>query len=207
GHGDQHRNRHPEAADQRKRRADRTPQLGNFREQDWPYSESTINTTRHLIVLRHAKSAWPDDVPDHERPLGPRGLRDAPVLGRWLSDHGYLPDHVVCSTARRTKDTWHRAAQELPKQSAVEYDDELYGAGPEEFLDAVRRVPDTVTTLALVGHEPGVSELTLQLAGHGDDTRQVQTKFPTGAAAVLATGDTWTDLRAGRLVAFFRPRD
>lgn len=166
-----------------------------------------MDGTRRLIVLRHAKSAWPDGVPDHERPLGPRGLRDAPKLGRWLRDNGYVPEHVVCSTARRTKDTWQRVGGELPAQPAVQYDEDLYGAGPEEFLDAVRRVPDSVTTLALVGHEPGVSELALQLAGYGDDTRQVQTKFPTGAAAVLTTGDTWADLRRARLIAFFRPRD
>jgi phosphohistidine phosphatase len=166
-----------------------------------------MDATRRLIVLRHAKSAWPDDVSDHERPLGPRGLRDAPRLGRWLDEHGYVPEHVFCSTARRTRDTWLRVAAELSALPPVEYDDDLYGAGPEEFLNAVRRVPGAVTTLALVGHEPGVSELTLHLAGHGEDTRQVQAKFPTGAAAVLATADTWADLATARLEAFFRPRD
>lgn len=166
-----------------------------------------MDVTRRLIVLRHAKSAWPDGVPDHERPLGPRGLRDAPKLGGWLRDNGYVPEHVLCSTARRTKDTWAWVAGELPSEPQVDYDDELYGAGPEEFLDAIRRIPDSVTTLAVVGHEPGVSELTLLLAGYGDDTRQVQTKFPTGAAAVLDTGDSWAGLGSARLVAFFRPRD
>jgi phosphohistidine phosphatase len=166
------------------------------------------NETRRLIVLRHAKSAWTDDdLLDHERPLAARGLRDAPRLGRWLADNQYLPEHVVCSTARRTKETWQRVAGELPGAPSVDYDDELYGGGPEEFLAAVRRVPETVTTLALVGHEPGVGELTLQLAGYGDDTRDVQAKFPTGAAAVLATDDSWDDLAAARLVAFVRPRD
>ncbi|GAB3138379.1 histidine phosphatase family protein [Amycolatopsis stemonae] len=166
-----------------------------------------MDATRRLVILRHAKSAWPDGVPDHQRPLGPRGLRDAPKLGRWLGDNGYVPEHVLCSTARRTKDTWALVAAELPAQPVVEYADDLYGAGPEEFLDAVRRIPDAVTTLALVGHEPGVGELTLQLAGYGDDTRLVQAKFPTGAAAVLVTDDTWADLVTARLVGFFRPRD
>ncbi|MGW4521679.1 SixA phosphatase family protein [Amycolatopsis sp. NPDC004378] len=166
-----------------------------------------MDATRRLVILRHAKSAWPDGVPDHQRPLGPRGLRDAPKLGRWLGDNGYVPERVLCSTARRTKDTWALVAAELPGQPVVEYADDLYGAGPEEFLDAVRRIPDAVTTLALVGHEPGVGELTLQLAGYGDDTRLVQAKFPTGAAAVLATDDTCADLVTARLVGFFRPRD
>ena len=166
-----------------------------------------MDSTRRLIVLRHAKSAWPDGVPDHQRPLGPRGLRDAPNLGRWLKDNGYLPDHVVCSTARRTRETWERVSEALPVKPPVEYDDDLYGGDVEEFLRAARKIPDGVTTLALVGHEPGVSDLTLHLAGYGDDTRLVQAKFPTGAAAVLATGDTWADLAAARLEAFFRPRD
>lgn len=166
-----------------------------------------MDATRRLIVLRHAKSAWPDGVPDHERPLGSRGLRDAPNLGRWLGDNRYVPDRVVWSTARRAKETWQHVSEALPVKPPVEYDDDLYGAGPEEFLDAVRRISGDVTTLALVGHEPGVSELTLHLAGYGDDTRLVQTKFPTGAAAVLATADTWADLGAARLEAFFRPRD
>jgi phosphohistidine phosphatase len=166
-----------------------------------------MDATRRLIVLRHAKSDWSDDLPDHERPLAPRGIRDAPRLGRWLAERGYVPGYVVCSTARRTRETWERVSEALPDKPPVEYDEDLYGAGPEEYLEAARRIPDDVTTLALVGHEPGVSELTLHLAGHGDDTRLVRTKFPTGAAAVLTTAGTWTDLAAARLEAFFRPRD
>jgi phosphohistidine phosphatase len=61
--------------------------------------------TRRLILLRHAKSDWPD-VPDRDRPLAKRGRRDAPRIGRWLHDHGYLPDVVICSPARRTEQTW-----------------------------------------------------------------------------------------------------
>ena len=166
-----------------------------------------MDATRRLVVVRHAKSAWPDDVPDHERPLGPRGLRDAPKLGRWLADQGYVPEHVVCSTARRTRDTWARVAAVLPLEPVIEYDGDLYGGDVEQFLAAARRTPPDVTTLALVGHEPGVGELTLHLAGYGDDTRLVQAKFPTGAAAVLATGDTWAELTSASLLAFFRPRD
>ncbi|WP_410587152.1 SixA phosphatase family protein [Amycolatopsis sp. lyj-23] len=166
-----------------------------------------MDGTRWLIVVRHAKSDWSDDLPDHERPLAPRGLRDAPRLGRWLAEEGHVPELVVCSTARRTRETWARVSDELPAPPPVEYDDDLYGADVPEFLNAARRTPPGVTTLALVSHEPGVSDLTLHFAGHGEDTRQVQTKFPTGAAAVLATTDSWDDLRTARLVAFFQPRD
>ncbi|MGW5716312.1 SixA phosphatase family protein [Amycolatopsis sp. NPDC003865] len=166
-----------------------------------------MDATRRLIVLRHAKSDWSEDLPDHERPLAPRGVRDAPKLGRWLVENGFVPEHVLCSTARRTRETWERVSEVLPRQPPVEYDGDLYGAGPEEFLAAAGRIPGNVTTLALVGHEPGVSELTLGLAGYGEDTRLVQTKFPTCAAAVLETAGTWANLGAAKLAAFFRPRD
>ena len=166
-----------------------------------------MDATRWLIVLRHAKSDWSENLPDHERPLAPRGLRDAPMLGRRLAEAGHVPELVVCSTARRTRETWLRVSDELPAKPPVEYDDDLYGADVPELLNAARRTPAGVTTLALVGHEPGVSDLTLHLAGHGEETRQVRTKFPTGAAAVLATSDSWAGLTTARLVAFFRPRD
>jgi phosphohistidine phosphatase len=154
-----------------------------------------------LIVLRHAKSAWPGDVDDHERPLGPRGLRDAPRAGRWLRENRYLPDLVVCSTAKRTRETWGLVAAELPEEPPVEYDDVLYGAGFEELLDVARRAPGGVSTLALVGHEPGVSEITLHLAGEDAIDR-----FPTGAIAVLAVAGG-LEAGSGRLEQFFRPRD
>ena len=166
-----------------------------------------MDATRWLIVVRHAKSDWSEGLPDHERPLAPRGLRDAPRLGRWLTEEGHVPELVVCSTARRTRETWQRVSDQLPSPPPVEYDDDLYGADVPELLNAARRTPSDVTTLALVGHEPGVSDVTLHLAGHGEGTRQVQAKFPTGAAAVLATTDPWDAVRSARLVAFFRPRD
>ncbi|WP_103354941.1 histidine phosphatase family protein [Amycolatopsis sp. CA-128772] len=166
-----------------------------------------MDGTRWLIVLRHAKSDWSEGLADHERPLAARGVRDAPRLGRWLADGGHVPELVVCSTAQRTRETWQRVSGELSAPPPVEYDDDLYGADVPELLNAARRTPPEVTRLALVGHEPGVSDLTRYLAGDGDETRQLQIKFPTGAAAVLATTDPWDALRSARLVAFFRPRD
>jgi phosphohistidine phosphatase len=162
-----------------------------------------MDELRLLFVLRHAKAAWSDGA-DHERPLAPRGLEDAPHAGRWLREHSYLPDLVVCSTARRTRETWQLVAGELSAQPAVEYDDDLYGADVEEFLRVARRTPAEVTRLALVGHEPGVSDLTLHL-----DQEAGVSAFPAGAVAVLAVSGDWGGLDGGsaRLVDFFRPRD
>ncbi|WP_329052880.1 histidine phosphatase family protein [Amycolatopsis sp. NBC_01488] len=154
---------------------------------------------RLLVVLRHAKSAWPEGVDDHERPLGPRGLRDAPKAGRWLREHGHVPGLVLCSTARRTRETWALVAGELPEPPPVRYDDELYGG---DLLAVARRTSSDVTRLALVGHEPSVSELTDRLAGAGAVDR-----FPTGAIAVFAVDGEWGTLEAAPLVGFFRPRE
>ncbi|UOX86886.1 histidine phosphatase family protein [Amycolatopsis sp. FBCC-B4732] len=166
-----------------------------------------MDATRRLIVVRHAKSDWSGELPDHERPLAPRGLEAAPRLGRWLTEQGYVPELVFCSTARRTRETWQHLAGELPAAPPVTYDEDLYGADVPELLSAASRAPADVTTIALVAHEPGVSDLTLHLAGRGEDTRAVQVKFPTGAAAVLTTSDPWDALATAKLVAFFRPRD
>ncbi|MER7967519.1 histidine phosphatase family protein [Streptomyces sp. NPDC096080] len=81
---------------------------------------------RRLIVLRHAKSAGPDGVGDFDRPLAPRGLRDAPAAGRRLREAGWFPDQVVCSPARRTRDTFDLVAPELAPPPAVTYDPRIY---------------------------------------------------------------------------------
>ncbi|MEV4940541.1 SixA phosphatase family protein [Streptomyces zaomyceticus] len=120
--------------------------------------------------MRHAKSAWPEGVADHDRPLGPRGLRDAPAAGRFLAEHGGPPDLVLCSPARRARRTWELAAAELdsPVPAPTVHDPRLYGAGDAELLDVLHGVPDEVATLLLVGHNPGLEDLVLLLAAGTD---------------------------------------
>src|SRR5260370_7413333 len=97
-------------------------------------------TTRRLMLLRHAKSDWPD-VPDRERPLAKRGRRDAPVIGRWLRDHGYLPDVVVCSVARRTRQTWDLVAPELGGSPSVTFEPRAYAASALTLPYLVQALP------------------------------------------------------------------
>jgi phosphohistidine phosphatase len=155
---------------------------------------------RHLVVLRHAKSAWPEDVPDHERPLAPRGRRDAPAAGGALAGADLLPDLAVCSTALRARQTWELACGQWGTPPPLRLDPRLYGAGVPELLEVVHAMPAEVDTLLLVGHNPGAEELVLELAGDGlDDTLgEVREKFPTSAIAVLAwRGAGWRDLAPG----------
>ncbi|MEV8592152.1 histidine phosphatase family protein [Streptomyces sp. NPDC052012] len=155
---------------------------------------------RHLVVLRHAKSARPQGVPDHARPLAPRGLRDAPAAGRALAEADMLPGLALCSTAVRARRTWELAAAQWGTPPPVRYDPRLYGAGVHDLLAVVHEVPAEIETLLLVGHNPGLEDLILTLAGDGlDDTLdRVRTKFPTSAVAVLSwRGTAWRDLTPG----------
>ncbi|MBL1082963.1 histidine phosphatase family protein [Streptomyces actinomycinicus] len=166
---------------------------------------------RRLVVLRHAKSAWPEGVEDHRRPLAPRGLRDAPAAGRALAAAGSLPDLALCSTAVRARRTWEMAAAEWATPPTVRYDRRLYGAGVPELLEVVRETPPEVETLLVVGHNPGLEELVQELAEDGlDDTlERVREKFPTAAIAVLAwRGTGWPALAPGTalLTSFTVPR-
>lgn len=179
---------------------------------------------RTLILLRHAKSAWPD-VPDHERPLANRGRRDAPAVGHWLRAAGYVPDQVLCSTARRAWETWLLAAAGLGTTPPVSAEDRVYRASAAELLELIRQVPAGPGTLLVVGHAPSLPDLALMLAepaagmpggGHGardlDELApldRMRAKFPTAALAVLEFTGAWPQLSPGhaRLAAFMRPGD
>jgi phosphohistidine phosphatase len=169
-------------------------------------------TARRLLLLRHAKSAWPD-VADHERPLARRGRRDAPVAGRWLRAAGWVPDRVVCSTAKRARETWKLAAAELDASPRVSFDQRVYGAAADELLDLARETAPTARTLLIVGHDPAMQELTLALAsagaGDADALERVRFKFPTAAIAVLEFTGIWPELgpERARLAAFVVPRE
>ena len=163
------------------------------------------------MLLRHAKSDWPD-VADHDRPLAKRGQRDAPLAGGWLARSGYVPDMVVCSTARRARETWELAAGGLaaavPGGTAprVRYEPRVYEATVLGLLMLVREFPDDWQTAAIVGHNPGMAELTVGLTAPPPDPPSA---FPTAAIAVLGLPGAWTDAGPGeaRLLAFAVPAD
>ena len=115
-------------------------------------------TARTLLMLRHSKSAYPEGTADIDRPLSPRGVRDAVTLGGWLRDQGLLPDLVACSTAARTRQTWDLISDQLawPEEDAdvIRYDPRIYNADPADLLAIVRETPPDVALLALVGHNP-----------------------------------------------------
>jgi phosphohistidine phosphatase len=159
------------------------------------------------MLLRHAKSDWPENVPDQERPLAKRGRRDAPVMGRWLCDHGYLPDTVVCSAARRTRQTWELVAPELGGSPSVRFEPRAYAASALALLYLIQELPGASRDALLIGHNPGIEELAGALAS--PDSRTSGLKFPTAAVAVLEFTGDWADLASGRarLLDFATPAD
>ena len=164
---------------------------------------------RTLVLLRHAKSEYPPGVADHERPLAPRGVREAGLAGDWLRGHLGDVDQVLCSTATRARQTGKRAGLTAP----VRYVDDLYDATPGTVIATINTtVGDDVRTLLVIGHEPAMSSVALGLAGApGTDpaiARRISEKFPTSGIAVLTVTGNWADLRpeSAALVEFHVPR-
>lgn len=156
-------------------------------------------TTRKLVLLRHAKADWPEGS-DHDRPLAERGRQDAPAAGRRLADLGIAADLALCSTARRTRETWKLAVPELPERPRTVYEERIYEAAPGALIELLNEVDDEAATVLLIGHNPGVQALTEILAGSTEGERAARLSgrdFPTAAFSVLEFTGTWKSLEPG----------
>ena len=165
-----------------------------------------------LVVLRHAKSAWPPGVADQDRPLNDRGRRDAPAAGTWLSEElPEVPGLAVVSPARRTQQTWGLVAPELRGDVPVRLDPDVYAATGAGLLGVVRGLPPQISTAVLVGHNPGCEDLADSLAGPGSDPgalAAMAVKYPTAGIAVLRLTVPWAAATPGSaaLTRFVVPR-
>ena len=163
---------------------------------------------RTLVLLRHAKSAYPDGVPDHERPLAPRGQREAGLAGKWLRTNLPPIDAVLCSTATRARETLAHTDIDAP----VRYVDRLYDAVPGTVIDEIAHVGNDVGVLLVVAHEPTMTQVALGLAAANSSNaaaaERISTKFPTSAMAVLQFTRSWKDVELGsaELIGFHVPR-
>ena len=144
---------------------------------------------RTLILLRHAKSDWSGNDADVDRPLSKRGLREAPLAGRWLAHGVDSIDLAVVSPAKRARNTWELASAELESRPPVSIDDRMYAASVSQLLGVVQALPDSADTVLLVGHNPGIEDLVSLLTGD-------PTPMPTSALAVLGLRGSWS--AAGR---------
>ena len=163
-------------------------------------------------MLRHAKSSWDDpDLPDRLRPLAPRGVRAVGAVARHLRATAVAPDLVLCSPARRAVQTWEGVAPGVPPDTAVEIDEAIYHADADELFARLRDVRSRIRSVLLVGHNPGLQDLAVDLVGSGDVglRDRLLTKFPTGALATIDVPGDWHDLTwgAASLLAFVVPRE
>lgn len=150
---------------------------------------------RSLALVRHAKSAYPAGVPDHDRPLAARGRRDAPQVGAAIHDVFGTPDLVLVSTAVRAQQTWDLARELWPTDLSVRVEPRVYEATSEGLLELIREVSPAISTLVVVGHVPGVSDLAVEL-GSGTTSAafdRMTTKYPTCGVALLDITGDWMD--------------
>jgi phosphohistidine phosphatase len=159
--------------------------------------------TRTLHLLRHLKSSWDDpSLADVDRPLAPRGLKAGKKVARHLRKAGVRPELVLCSPAVRTRQTLE-AVEAVLGTPEIRFVEELYHAWAETLLSVLQAVDPDVDSALLIGHNPGLLNVTVMLAGPLPD------EFPTGAVATLSFGGGWSEIApaACDLVDYVVPRE
>jgi phosphohistidine phosphatase len=163
-----------------------------------------------LLLFRHAKTARESGGGDHDRPLTRRGEEDSKRIGRYLEDEQLLPDLVVASDSRRTRQTLDLALNAAHQHPQTRLDRTVYLAEPHTLLELIRRTPGDVRSLMMIGHNPGIADLAALLTGFGDRYAfaRMNTKFPTSGLAVLDFAvERWPHVKehGGRLDRFVTP--
>jgi phosphohistidine phosphatase len=176
------------------------------------WQDATI--MRQLLLLRHAKSSWDDAaLPDHDRPLNARGRRSAVIMRQAMRDLGLTPDVILVSTSRRTLETLE-LLEPWDETPLIDQLESLYLADPFRITAALHAVAETVRSVMVIAHNPGLHDFALSLAGPravaagGQAERALAEGFPTGALAEFTIASSWWELRetGGKLVRFLTPR-
>ena len=168
----------------------------------------------NLMLLRHAKSSLADaGQEDSDRPLNDRGRHAATAVGRYMASNGLVPQLVLCSPARRTRETWGLVAGELKALPAILIAAEIYDFGDgKALMECLRQKAGAAQSVLLVGHNPSIAGLAKSLAGKGSGSLRdrLEKKYPTAALAVISLDrDNWKSLTAepGTLLRFVAPKD
>ncbi len=142
-----------------------------------------------LLLLRHAKSSWSQaDQNDHDRSLNARGKRDAPRIGQLLKTQGLIPDVILSSTAKRARKTTQKVVAGGELDVPVEDFHAFYLASPATYIEVLQQQNSAVDRILVVGHNPGIEELSQQLTGQDK-------AFPTGTLAQIELQvDQWREL-------------
>lgn len=146
---------------------------------------------------------------DHNRKLTPRGREEAIWAGEALADRGIIPDHILCSTATRTRETLAEAQVSFPEKPGVNYSEKIYNASENELFNQIAAVSENVKKLMVVGHNPGLYQLALSLAKEGDKQmhNNLQMEFPTCSLVVVNFEGEWMNIghAHSKLALFLTP--
>jgi len=171
---------------------------------------------KRLLIFRHAKAGPHDEKHDKERDLIERGRNDSARMGRAIRERAYVPDLVLCSSARRTVETWSHAERALGRKPEVRFLDQLYDAPETSLFKTIRSIKDPAPVLMIIGHNPGLEDLARLLVRRPENSAEeqrraaMQKKFPTAAVAVIDfDASAWGDIDAakGALSDFLTPAD
>ena len=158
-----------------------------------------------LLILRHAKSSWDNArLADHDRPLKARGKQDAPKMGRLLRRLDLTPDLIISSTARRAHDTAELVSEACGYEEEVLLTEDFYHAGPEEYIEVLLQLPDTLTRVMVVGHNPGLEMLLETLT---EDWERLPTAALAEVALPIAHWAELTEATSGALRQLWCPRE
>ena len=162
---------------------------------------------RTLLLMRHAKSDYPAGVPDHDRPLAPRGERDADAAAAWISAAYPRLDEVAVSPARRAQQTWTRVAARV-EAGAVRDDPRIYEDWGSGLGNVMAAFSEEASIALVVGHNPGIEEFAVNVSQGGDPSARARllAKYPTSGIAVLLVPGTWERPGAVELALFAVPR-
>jgi phosphohistidine phosphatase len=168
---------------------------------------------RRLLLLRHAKSSWANaGVADRDRTLTERGESAAATMGKAMAERGLIPDRILCSTARRTRETLAALQPHLAAEAPVVLLEELYSTPDEDYTAILATNGGDARNLLVIGHNPRTQVTAVNLVRDGDKAERARLagKFPTAALAVIGFDrDGWETLASdrGRLELFLTPRD
>jgi phosphohistidine phosphatase len=158
-----------------------------------------------LLLMRHAKSSWSESgLGDHDRPLNKRGRQAAPEMGKLLRKQELTPDMILCSTARRSRETAEAVAEACGYEGKIEAQRDLYSSDADCYMDILRHLPDQAQRVLLIGHNPETEELLDVLTGNAE-------RMTTGAIAHMDLPIShWQELTEAldvRLLNLWRPRE
>ena len=160
---------------------------------------------KQIFLLRHAKSDWSTlSQQDFDRPLAKRGVQDAELMTKYIKDQDYKLDKVLCSTARRTKETFDICADgfNFSIEDAL-YLDELYFGEARTIISLIESLDDSLRSILIVGHNPTIHILTERITSNAIE------KYPTCALAKISIENSWKDLSSKqcKLKSFMKPKE